>query len=115
MLHQRYKDIVFWDIAKATVPNYFLRRYLLNARPADGANHLHLGCGTKYLPGFLNIDGNPFHKIALGWMFETGFRFVRAPLTRSIQPICLSTSIRMNSSGFFRNVCACSRQAAASG
>jgi hypothetical protein len=48
-------------------------------------------------------------------MFETGFRFVRAPLTRSIQPICLSTSIRMNSSGFFRNVCACSRQAAASG
>jgi predicted SAM-dependent methyltransferase len=65
LLHQRYKDIVFWDIAKATVPNYFLRRYLLNARPADGANHLHLGCGTKYLPGFLNIDGNPFHKIAL--------------------------------------------------
>jgi len=63
LLHQRYKDIVFWGIAKATVPNYFLRRYLVSAQPANGASHLHLGCGTKYLSGFLNIDGNLFNKI----------------------------------------------------
>ena len=24
--------------------------------------HLHLGCGTKYLPGFVNIDANPLQK-----------------------------------------------------
>jgi len=46
------KDIVFWGIAKATVPNYFLRRYLMDARPVDETNHLHLGCGTKYMLGF---------------------------------------------------------------
>src|SRR6185437_10267652 len=23
---------------------------------------LHLGCGPKYLPGFVNIDANPMHK-----------------------------------------------------
>ena len=75
MLHQRYKDIVFWGIAKATVPNYFLRRYLLKARPADGTNHLHLGCGTKYLPGFLNIDGNPFNKIDVWLDVRNGLPF----------------------------------------
>ena len=75
MLHQRYKDIVFWGIAKATVPNYFLRRYLLNARPVDGTNHLHLGCGTKYLSGFLNIDGNLFNKIDVWLDVRNGLPF----------------------------------------
>jgi hypothetical protein len=37
LLHRRYKDILFWGIAKATVPNYFLRRYLMSARPRNGA------------------------------------------------------------------------------
>lgn len=36
LLHQRYKDIVFWGIAKATLPNYFLRRYVMSARPRNG-------------------------------------------------------------------------------
>jgi len=31
LLHQRYKDVVFCGIAKATVPNYLLRRYLMGA------------------------------------------------------------------------------------
>jgi len=75
LLHQRYKDIVFWAIAKATVPNYFLRRYWLNAHPVQGANHLHLGCGAKYLPGFLNIDGNPFNKIDLWLDVRNGLPF----------------------------------------
>ena len=70
MLHQRYKDIMFWGMATATIPNYFLRRYLLNALPVDGTNHLHLGCGTKYLPGFVNINGNLFNKMIFGWMLE---------------------------------------------
>ena len=75
MLHQRHKDIVYWAIAKATVPNYFFRRYLLHAPPVNDAIHLHLGCGTKYLPGFLNIDGNPFHKIDVWLDVRNGLPF----------------------------------------
>jgi predicted SAM-dependent methyltransferase len=75
LLHQRYKDIVFWGIAKATIPNYFLRRYLLNARPVDATNHLHLGCGTKYLAGFLNIDGNLLNKIDVWLDVRNGLPF----------------------------------------
>ena len=75
MLHQRYKDIVFWAIQQATVPNYFLRRYLIGARPANGPRHLHLGCGTKYLPGFLNIDANPFNRIDLWLDVRNGLPF----------------------------------------
>ncbi len=75
MLHQRYKDIVFWGISKATLPNYFLRRYVMSGRPANGACHLHLGCGTKYLAGFLNIDGNLFNKIDLWLDVRNGLPF----------------------------------------
>ena len=72
LLHQRYKDILFWGIAKATIPNYFLRRYWL--RP-NGANHLHLGCGPKYLAGFVNIDGNPWNKIDMWLDVRNGLPF----------------------------------------
>jgi len=75
LLHQRYKDVVFWGIAKATVPNYLLRRYLTSAQPANGARHLHLGCGPKYLPGFLNIDGNLFNKIDVWLDVRNGLPF----------------------------------------
>jgi len=68
LLHQRYKDIVFWGIGKATLPNYFARKCLNRVRSSNGARHLHLGCGPKYLPGFVNIDANPFNKIDL-WLF----------------------------------------------
>ena len=74
MLHQRYKDIVFWGISKATLPNYLLRRYILPKR-RNGATHLHLGCGTKYLPGFVNIDGNLSGKIDLWLDVRNGLPF----------------------------------------
>ena len=75
MLHQRYKDIVFWGIAKATLPNYYLRRYVMSAGPRSGARHLHLGCGPKYLPGFVNIDGNLFNKLDLWLDVRNGLPF----------------------------------------
>jgi len=75
LLHQRYKDILFWGISKATVPNYFLRRYLTGARSQVGECHLHLGCGTKYLPGFSNIDGNILNKIDLWLDVRNGLPF----------------------------------------
>jgi predicted SAM-dependent methyltransferase len=34
---------------------------------AMGTRHLHLGCGVKFLPGFVNIDANPFQKLDL-WL-----------------------------------------------
>jgi predicted SAM-dependent methyltransferase len=37
--------------------------------------HLHLGCGTKYLPGFLNIDGNLFNKLDLWLDVRNGLPF----------------------------------------
>lgn len=63
MLKQRYKDLVFQGISKASLPNHFARKYLARLRPSDGPRHLHLGCGPKYLESFVNIDANPFNKI----------------------------------------------------
>jgi predicted SAM-dependent methyltransferase len=76
LLHQRYKNLAFWGISKAALPNYFLRKYVLGAQPANGARHLHLGCGPKYLPGFVNIDGNFFNKIDLWLDVRNGLPFV---------------------------------------
>lgn len=66
MLHQRYKDLAFWGISKAALPNYLMRRYLWRVAHSKSV-HLHLGCGPKYIEGFINIDANPFAKIDL-WM-----------------------------------------------
>jgi predicted SAM-dependent methyltransferase len=64
LLHQRYKDLCFVFISKATLPNYWLRRSLEAIKGGDhGSRHLHLGCGTKLLPGFVNIDANPRQKL----------------------------------------------------
>jgi predicted SAM-dependent methyltransferase len=75
LLHQRYKDLVFWGISKATLPNYLFHRYLSSGRSANGLRHLHLGCGTKYLPGFVNIDGNLFNRIDLWLDVRNGLPF----------------------------------------
>lgn len=76
MLHQRYKDIAFLALSKATLPNFWARRCLYSLRPTNGqALHLHLGCGPKYLPGFVNIDANPRHKIDLWLDVRCGLPF----------------------------------------
>ena len=75
MLHQRYKDIAFGAISKGTLPNYLLWRLLWRARLPGGALHLHLGCGPKYLSGFINIDANPFAKTDLWLDVRNGLPF----------------------------------------
>ncbi len=75
MLHQRYKDLAFWGVSKATLPNYFLRRYVMKPVVNNAGRHLHLGCGTKYLPGFLNIDGNIRNKIDMWLDVRNGLPF----------------------------------------
>ncbi len=68
MLHQRYKDLYFLGLSKATLPNYWLKKCAYALRPRNGRRlHLHLGCGTKYIDGFVNIDANPQHKVDL-WL-----------------------------------------------
>jgi predicted SAM-dependent methyltransferase len=68
LIHQRYKDLCFLAIAKATLPNYWLRRWRYSLGPENGhARHLHLGCGTKLLSGFVNIDANPLQKLDI-WL-----------------------------------------------
>jgi predicted SAM-dependent methyltransferase len=74
LLHQRFKDIAFWGIAKATLPNYLVRRYVL-PQHSRGAIHVHLGCGPKYLPGFVNVDANLFNKIDLWLDVRNGLPF----------------------------------------
>jgi SAM-dependent methyltransferase len=76
LLHQRYKDVCFLALAKATLPNYWVRkcRYAIwpaNPRPL----HLHLGCGPKYLPGFVNIDANPLLKVDIWLDVRSGLPF----------------------------------------
>jgi predicted SAM-dependent methyltransferase len=63
VLHQRYKDLSFLLIGQATRPNYWLKK-LRGSRPSLNGRHLdlHMGCGPKYLPGFVNIDANPMRK-----------------------------------------------------
>jgi predicted SAM-dependent methyltransferase len=76
LLHQRYKDICFLAISKATTPNYWLRKCRYAVWPSAGRSlHLHLGCGPRYLPGFVNIDANPLRKIDLWLDVRCGLPF----------------------------------------
>jgi len=68
MLHQRYEDICFMAVGKAALPNYWIHKCRYALAPGNGrALHLHLGCGAKYLPGFVNVDANPLRKVDL-WL-----------------------------------------------
>ena len=40
-----------------------------------GEIHLHLGCGRKHLPGFIDIDGNVFRKINMWLDLRNGLPF----------------------------------------
>jgi predicted SAM-dependent methyltransferase len=76
LIHQRYKDIYFLGLAKATLPNYYLRRMMSRWQGQNGREiHLHLGCGRKYLPGFVNVDANPRQKIDLWLDVRNGIPF----------------------------------------
>lgn len=76
LLHQRYKDLVFAGIGIAALPNYWARKCFYALRPNNGrAFHLHLGCGMRYLPGFINIDANPFQKLDLWLDVRRGLPF----------------------------------------
>ncbi len=79
LLHQRYKDLYFLGLSKATLPNYWVRKCFYALRPRNGRPlHLHLGCGPRYLPGFVNIDANPQQKLDLWLDVRCGLPFAAA-------------------------------------
>jgi len=76
LLHQRYKDVCFLAISKAALPNYWVRKCRYAVWPVAGRPlHLHLGCGPKYLPGFVNIDANPLRQIDMWLDVRCGLPF----------------------------------------
>lgn len=75
MIHQRYKDLYFLALSQATLPNYWIKKALYAFRSSSRTLHLHVGCGTIYLPGFVNIDANPRQKLDLWLDVRRGLPF----------------------------------------
>jgi predicted SAM-dependent methyltransferase len=76
LLHQRTKDLYFTLLSKATLPNHYAHKIRAGfARTSQKPLHLHLGCGPKYLNGFVNIDANLQHKLDLWLDVRNGLPF----------------------------------------
>ncbi len=61
MLHQRIKDLYLATFARLSRISFWWLR-LVGSRPTRRPLWLNLGCGTKYMPGFVNVDVNIFRK-----------------------------------------------------
>jgi predicted SAM-dependent methyltransferase len=84
LLHQRYKNLAFAGLSIAARPNYWIRKRLYAIRRANGRPlHLHVGCGPKYLEGFVNIDINLSRRIDLWLDVRVGLPFA----SRSVDSI----------------------------
>lgn len=44
-------------------------------RRGGGPQHLHLGSGSKYISGFVNVDGNPFNRLDVWLDVRNGLPF----------------------------------------
>ncbi|CAN5703962.1 hypothetical protein BH23PLA1_BH23PLA1_11080 [soil metagenome] len=67
MIRQSVKDAYFQAARYLTLPSTIAARArygIGKPRVAEGYS-LHLGCGFKYIPGMINVDGNVFRKIDL--------------------------------------------------
>ncbi len=75
MLHQRTRDLYFTALRPLNKLIYW--RWRLQGAKKNGSAelHLHLGCGLKFLPGFVNIDGNLFRKTDMWLDLRNGLPF----------------------------------------
>src|ERR1700691_3578900 len=62
MLHQRTRDVYFTALRRVNKLNYWHWKIRGLRANGSGALHLHLGCGPKYIAGFVNVDGNILRK-----------------------------------------------------
>ncbi len=61
MVRQTTRDLYYMALRPLLWLNHW--RWRLQGLSRNGKEiHLHLGCGAKYLEGFVNIDGNLFRK-----------------------------------------------------
>ncbi len=75
MLHQRTRDVYFTALRRINKLNYWHWKIRGLRANGSGAMHLHLGCGPKYLSGFVNVDGNVFRKRDLWLDLRNGLPF----------------------------------------
>lgn len=61
MLGQRIKDVYFAAVRHLTRPVGWLARLRYRDGGVDGF-YVHLGCGTHYIPGMINVEGNIMRK-----------------------------------------------------
>jgi predicted SAM-dependent methyltransferase len=62
MVPQNVKDALFAVNRIAVVPNIWLARARFRRAAAAAPLAVHLGCGTHYIEGMINCDGNVFRK-----------------------------------------------------
>jgi predicted SAM-dependent methyltransferase len=79
MKSQRLKDLYYASFARLSLFNYYRYRAF---NPVNGRKkYLNIGCGTKYVKGMLNIDGNIFQKKDLWLDVTLGLPFPRGSVT----------------------------------
>jgi len=67
MIHQRSKDFLFLLVRPVARCLGWGVRLTWRWWAGDRPLRLHLGCGPKYLPSFINVDANPLRRIDL-WL-----------------------------------------------
>lgn len=58
MLRQSVKDLYFMANRILVMPNTWRASFKYRTPAHPEGHYLHVGCGEKYLDGFINIDGN---------------------------------------------------------
>jgi SAM-dependent methyltransferase len=72
---QQIKDLYFATARPLNKLNYWRLRAFGRRASTVGRPHLHLGCGTWYLPGFMNIDGNILRRADIWLDVRNGLPF----------------------------------------